>query len=46
MTNEEILREMVAIYQKYFRVVEQLGSITMSPQDSARLAELQANLDG
>jgi len=41
---EEILREMVAIYQKYFVVIEQVGSITMSPQDKTRLEELKGLL--
>lgn len=44
MNKEEILLEMVAIYQKYFKVVEQLGSISMSPQDKTRLEELEKQL--
>jgi len=44
MSKEEILQEMVTIYQKYFKVVEQLGSISMSPQDKARLEELESQL--
>ena len=44
MTKEEILEEMVAIYEKYFKVVEQIGSITISPQDKERLAELKGLL--
>jgi len=44
MNKEEILQEIVAIYQKYFRVVEQLGSITMSPQDKSRLDFLEKEL--
>jgi len=44
MSKEEILQEMVAIYQKYFKVVEQLGAISMSPQDKTRLEELEAQL--
>ena len=45
MSREEVLLEMVVIYKKYFRVVEQLGSITMSPQDKSRLEELEKELN-
>ena len=45
MNKETILQEMVTIYQKYFKVVEQIGSITMSPQDRDRLEELGKELD-
>ena len=44
MSKEEILREMVAIYQKYFKVVEELGAITMSPHDKERLELLEKEL--
>ena len=44
MSKEEILQEIVVIYRKYFRVVEQLGSITMSPQDKSRLEFLEKEL--
>ncbi len=44
MTREEILAEMVAIYKKYFKVVEQMGTLTMSPQDRKRLQELETQL--
>jgi septum formation topological specificity factor MinE len=44
MTKEEILLEMVAIYKKYFKVVETMGTLTMSPQDKQRLAELELKL--
>ena len=46
MSKEEILQEMVAIYQKYFKVVEELGAISMSPQDKARLEFLEKELKG
>jgi len=45
MTREEILIEMVAIYKKYFNVVEQLGTLRMSPQDKQRLQELETQLN-
>jgi hypothetical protein len=45
MTREEILTEMVAIYKKYFRVVEQMGTLSMSPQDRQRLQELETQLN-
>lgn len=45
MSKEEILQEMVTIYQKYFKVVEELGTITMSPQDAERLEYLQKELN-
>ncbi|MDD2730936.1 MAG: hypothetical protein PHW33_02305 [Candidatus Portnoybacteria bacterium] len=45
MTREEILIEMVAIYKKYFKVVEQLGTLSMSPQDKQRLQELETQLN-
>jgi len=45
MSKEEILREMVVIYQKYFKVVEELGTITMSPQDKERLEFLEKALE-
>jgi len=44
MSREQILQEMVAIYQKYFKVVEQLGTISMSPPDKTRLEELEKQL--
>lgn len=44
MTKEEVLAEMVAIYKKYFKVVETMGTLTMSPQDKARLTELENQL--
>lgn len=44
MTREEILQEMVAIYKKYFKVVETMGTLTMSPKDKERLAELEKSL--
>ena len=46
MSKEEILREMVTIYQKYFKVVEQLGTISMSAQDKERLEFLKEELKG
>lgn len=45
MNKEEILREMVTIYQKYFKVIEELGAITMSPQDKERLEFLEKELN-
>jgi hypothetical protein len=45
MTREEILIEMVAIYKKYFNVVEQLDTLRMSPQDKQRLQELETQLN-
>jgi hypothetical protein len=45
MSREEILVEMVAIYKKYFKVVEQMGTLTMSPQDKQRLQELETQLN-
>ena len=44
MKKEEILQEMVEIYQKYFKVVEELGAITMSPHDKERLEILEREL--
>jgi hypothetical protein len=44
MTKEEVLTEMVAIYKKYFKVVETMGTLTMSPQDKERLTELEKQL--
>ena len=44
MNKEQILLEMVAIYKKYFKVIEELGSITMSPQDKSRLEFLEKEL--
>ena len=44
MSKEEILAEMVAIYKKYFKVVEKMGTLTMSPQDSERLNFLEKQL--
>ena len=46
MSEEEILQEMVTIYQKYFKVIEELGAISMSPQDKKRLEFLEKELDG
>ncbi len=40
MEKAEILAEMVAIYKKYFIVVEEIGAISMSDVDKARLNEL------
>jgi hypothetical protein len=44
MNKEEILMEMVKIYQKYFKVVETMGTLTMSPKDKERLSFLEAQL--
>ena len=44
MSKAEILAEMVAIYKKYFKVVETMGTLTMSPQDRERLTELEKQL--
>jgi len=44
MSKEEVLAEMVAIYKKYFKVVETMGTLTMSPQDKERLTELEKQL--
>ena len=46
MREKEILQEMVVIYKKYFEVIEQLGAITMSPQDKDRLEFLDKELKG
>lgn len=45
MTREEILQEILTIYKKYFKVVEELGTLTMSPQDKERLEELEKELE-
>ncbi len=45
MSKEEVLAEMVAIYKKYFKVVETMGTLTMSPQDRQRLQELETQLN-
>ena len=45
MEKEIILLEMVAIYKKYFKVVEQMGTLVMSPQDRERLAILEQSLN-
>lgn len=45
MTEVEILREMVGIYRKYFKVIETLGTLKMSPKDADRLKELKAELE-
>ena len=44
MRQVEILKEIVAIYKKYFDVVVKMGTITMSPDDKTRLATLEAEL--
>jgi len=44
MTKEEILQEMVSIYKKYFRIIEQIGTLEMSPADKQRLEELEEQL--
>ena len=44
MNEVEILREMLTIYKKYFVVVEKLGTLTMSSEDTARLVELEEKL--
>ena len=44
INREEILQEMVGIYQKYFKVIEQLGTLSMSPQDKTRLEFLEKEL--
>jgi len=45
MKREEILQEMVAIYEKYFSIIEELGTLKMSPQDKERLSELKSKLE-
>ena len=40
----EILQEMVEIYRKYFEVVVEMGTISMSPVDENRLKELENEL--
>lgn len=37
----KILEEMLGIYKKYYSVVETIGTISMSPADKERLAELE-----
>jgi len=38
----KVLEEILSIYKKYFSVVEQMGTISMSPKDKQRLEELEA----
>lgn len=45
MSKEEILTEMVGIYKKYFKAVEAMGTISMSPVDEERLKELEQELE-
>jgi len=45
MAKEEILSEMVRIYKKYFKVIESIGTISMSTQDKERLSYLEAELN-
>jgi len=44
MSKEEILQEMVSIYKKYFKIIEQIGTLEMSPIDKQRLEELEGQL--
>ena len=44
MSKEEILQEMVSIYKKYFKIIEQIGTLEMSPTDKQRLEELEGQL--
>lgn len=44
MTKEEVLQEMVSIYKKYFKIIEQIGTLEMSPADKQRLEELEGQL--
>jgi len=44
MSKEEILQEMVSIYKKYFKIIEQIGTLEMSPADKQRLEELEEQL--
>lgn len=37
----KVLEEIIAIYKKYFSVVEEMGTISMSPKDKQRLQELE-----
>jgi len=45
MNEVEILEEMLSIYKRYFEVVQEMGAITMSEDDSKRLAELETKLE-
>jgi len=44
MSEVQILEEMLGIYRKYFKAVEMMGTITMSPKDKQRLDELERSL--
>jgi hypothetical protein len=45
MREVEILREMLSIYEKYYKIVASMGTISMSTKDNERLAALKAELE-
>ena len=40
-----ILEEIISIYKKYWKVVNEMGTISMSPKDEQRLKELEKELE-